>query len=123
MNNKQKVGGIFCDLHKAFDCVQHKILLDKLKFHGIDGKFGTLIESYITNRYQKVSLEKGDHNKNSSEWAKIHCGISQGSILGPLFFLTFIRRTHQILLNWLRTNAPNRLPFKCPAHSCRCLEL
>ena len=42
MNNKQVVRGIFCDLHKAFDCVQHKILLDKLKFYGIDGKFKTL---------------------------------------------------------------------------------
>ena len=78
MYNKQVVGGIFCDLHKAFDCVQHKILLDKLKSYGIDGKFGTLIESYLTNRYQKVSIEKGDHNKNSSEWARIHCGVPQG---------------------------------------------
>ena len=40
-----------------------------------------------------------------------------------LHSLTFIRRTHQILLNRQRTNAPNRRPFKCPAHSCRGLEL
>ena len=91
MNNKQVVGGIFCDLHKAFDCVQHKILLDKLKFYGIDGKFKTLIESYLTNRYQRVSLEKIDYNKNSLEWAKINCGIPQGSILGPLFFLNLYK--------------------------------
>ena len=90
MNNKQVVGGIFCDLHKAFDCVQHKILLDKLKFYGIDGKFRTLIESYLTSRYQKVSLEKGDHNKNTSEWARINYGIPQGLILGPLFFLIYV---------------------------------
>ena len=57
MNNKQVVGGIFCDLHKAFDCVQHKILLDKLKFYGIDGKFGTLIESYLTDT-KKYHLRK-----------------------------------------------------------------
>jgi len=86
MNNKQVVGGIFCDLHKACDCVQHKILLDKLKFYGIEGKFKTLIESYLTNRYQKVSLEKIVYNKNSSEGVKINCGVPQGSILGPLFF-------------------------------------
>ena len=50
MNNKQIVGGIFCDLHKAFDTVQHNILLDKLKFYGIVGKFYPLIESYLYNR-------------------------------------------------------------------------
>jgi hypothetical protein len=86
MNNKQIVGGIFYDLKKAFDCVQHKILLDKLKFYGIEGKFKTLIESYLSNRYQKVSLEKIDYNKNSSKWAKINCGVPQGSMLGPLLF-------------------------------------
>ena len=85
-NNKQVVGGIFCDLHKAFDCVQHKILLDKLKFYGTDGKYKTLIESYLTNKYQKLPLEKIDYNKNSSQWAKINCGVPQGSILGRLFF-------------------------------------
>jgi len=45
MNNNQITGGIFCDLQKAFGCINHKILLDKLQFHGIDGKFKTLIES------------------------------------------------------------------------------
>jgi len=70
MNNKQIVGGIFCDLHKAFDTVQHNILLDKLKFYGIVGKFYSLIESYLYNRYQKVSIEKTEFNKNSSEWKK-----------------------------------------------------
>ena len=39
MNNNQLVGGIFCDLQKAFDCVNHKILLEKLEFYGVEGKF------------------------------------------------------------------------------------
>jgi len=90
MNNEQMVGGIFCDLQKAFDCVKQKILLDKLKFNGINGKFKTLIEPYSTNRYQKVTLEKTDYNNKSSEWVKINCGVPQGSILGFLFFLIYI---------------------------------
>jgi hypothetical protein len=47
LNNNQIVGGIFCYLQKAFDCVNHKILFDKLQFYGIDGKFKILIESYL----------------------------------------------------------------------------
>jgi len=58
LNNNQLAAGIFCDLQKAFDCVNHRILLDKLHFYGIHGKFMTLMESYLTNRYQKVSLNK-----------------------------------------------------------------
>jgi hypothetical protein len=57
MNNNQLVGGIFCDLQKAFDCVNHNTLLEKLEFHGVEGKFKTLIESYLTGRYQRVTLD------------------------------------------------------------------
>jgi len=39
MNNKQVVGGLFCDLHKAFDCINHAVLLEKIKFYGVSGKF------------------------------------------------------------------------------------
>jgi hypothetical protein len=44
MNNKQLVGGIFYDFQKSFDCVSHDILIKKLEFYGISGKFGALIE-------------------------------------------------------------------------------
>ena len=56
MNNNLKAGGIFCNLQKAFDCVNHKTLLDELEFYGIEEKFETLIESYPTCRYQKIMM-------------------------------------------------------------------
>jgi hypothetical protein len=55
MNNKLLVGVTLCNLQKAFDCVNHKILMDKLDFYGI-GKFKMLIESYLTGRYQTVMV-------------------------------------------------------------------
>jgi len=66
MNNNQMVGDIFCDLQKAFDCVNHKILLEKLEFYGVEGKFKILIESYLTGRYQRVTLNNIANNNNSS---------------------------------------------------------
>jgi hypothetical protein len=56
-NNKKLVAsGIFCDLTKAFDTVDHHILITKLKHYGIVGKFGELIESYVSDRYQRVII-------------------------------------------------------------------
>jgi len=76
---------------KAFDCVDHKILLNKLNFYGIEGKFKTLIESYLTCRYQNVILNNNNASTNSSlKWEFIKNGVPEGSILGPLFFLLYI---------------------------------
>ena len=57
MNSKQMVGGIICDLHKAFDCINHVVLLEKLKFYGVSGKFYSLVKSYFDGSYQKVILK------------------------------------------------------------------
>jgi hypothetical protein len=97
MNNNLIVGGIFCDLQKAFDCVDHIILLDKLEFYGIEGKFKTLIRSYLTGRHQRVVLGNISDSNNSSKWETIKCGVPQGSILGPLFFLFYINDLLEII--------------------------
>ena len=70
LNNKMWVGGIFCNLTKAFDHINHNTLLSKLEFYGITGRVNTLIKSYLSDRYQRV-LIKNKYSKNGfSDWEK-----------------------------------------------------
>jgi hypothetical protein len=57
MNNKLIVGWIFCEISKAFDCVNHRILLSKLEYFGIRGTFRTLIYCYLKERYQRFAIK------------------------------------------------------------------
>ena len=78
------VGGIFCDLHKAFDCINPVVLGEKLKLYGVSGKFYYLVKLHLDGKYQKVILSH--NNDTESTWEKIKQGVSRGSILGPIFF-------------------------------------
>ena len=84
LNNKQMVGGIFCDLHKAFDCINRAVLLEKMKFYGLSGKFYNLEKSYLDGRYQKVILS---HNNGiESTWEKIKQGYHRDKFWDQFFF-------------------------------------
>jgi len=84
-------GSIFCDLEKAFDSVNHDILLSKLPYYGIRDEANLLVEFYLQNRYQRVQFINQYLNANTvSEWTKIRYGVLQGSILGLLLFLVYI---------------------------------
>lgn len=85
IDNKKATIGIFIDLKKAFDTVNHDLLLKKLRFYGVRGIAHNWIESYLTNRKQYVSL-----NDTSSDMCQVACGVPQGSILGPLLFILYI---------------------------------
>ena len=76
-----EVRGIFLDLSKAFDKVWHQGLLFKLESFGIRGKLPNLLEDYLSNRLQRVLL-----NRQESSWLPIKVRVPQGSILGPLLF-------------------------------------
>lgn len=82
---KQETSAVMLDLSKAFDLVPHKLLIEKLKFYCKQGNDVSLIESYLTNRYQYVKLEG-----KCSEPLKIKTGVPQGSVLGPFMFSVFV---------------------------------
>ena len=83
--NKVKAISFFLDLKKAFDTIEHDILLKKIENTGIRGPALNWITTYLKGRQKRVIV-----NGACSSWNSIVCGVPQGSILGPLLFLIYI---------------------------------
>ena len=97
-NNHSSV--LTLDLKKAFDTVNHNILLHKLEHYGICGLGNKLLRNYLSRRIQAVGV-----NGKMSSYKPITCGIPQRSILGPLLFLIYINDSPNALLNQPRLYA------------------
>ena len=85
IDKKDFGGAILMDFSKAFDCINHELLISKLNAYGFDKNTLRIIQSYMENRWQKVKI-----NNEFSEWFELGLGVPQGSVLGPLLFNIYL---------------------------------
>ena len=84
LNKKLNSINVFIDFRRAFDTIDHKILLRKMEAYGVRGVSLCLFKNYLSDRYQYVKI-----NNSSSRFCRVHQGVPQGSVVGPLLFLLY----------------------------------
>ena len=114
LDKKLRVAGIFLDLIKTFDTVDHRILFIKCEFYGLRGATLGLLCSYLQNRQQYVNLQGFFSSKNVVNW-----GVPQGSILGLTLFLIFINDLPHVVkalprINDFVDNGPSKTHVTMP---------
>ena len=130
MDNRENCCLLLLNLSTAFDMISHELLLNRLKYRfGFEDKVLTWIENYLSNREQRVIVQDGHSLQGMSQYTKLHQGLPQGSVLGPILFSLFISPIrdicckHNILYHGYADDTQNYLSFK-PAipggnHRCR----
>ena len=86
------VGAVMIDLSKAFDSINHQVLLQKLNKYGVHGVEFQWFTMYLHQRRQRVLI-----SGVSSDWNYVHTGVPQGTILGPLLFTIFVNDLPQVV--------------------------
>ena len=98
LQNGMYTVALFLDLSKAFDTLEHKVLLDKMYRHGIRGNSLNWFKSYLENRKIRVKCQVASSGKlEYSDYQVVNYGTPKGSCLGPLIFLIFTNNLHQYL--------------------------
>ena len=117
-NDSQFTAVAFLYISKAFDSVNHDILLlSKLACYGVSGKSLTWFASYLSRRHQQICLQG-----LSSQWSEIHVGVPQGSILGPLLFGIYMNDLLKVVGNCNLSLYADDMEMHCSNVHLSCTE-
>ena len=113
LDNSEIAVCLLIDFRKAFDTVDHNILLDKLYHYGIRGNSLRWFNYYLTNRYQYVN-----YNNTSTDMKQITYGVPQGWILGSLLFLLYINDVASVSCAFFQFNSQMTLHYSAALKAC-----